>query len=187
MEIYSHIIIPLLIFLARIIDVSLGTIRVILISKGQKGIAASLGFIEAGIWLLAIREILNNLNSIIAYIAYPAGFAVGTYVGMILEERLIKGKVVLRVIVKKKKGLLAKEFAKQKLQFTIVDGEGSKGRSKIFFCVMDRKKLDKAIKTIKKYHPKAFYSIENIKFARDPVGERREFQIGNYIISRKAK
>ena len=169
MDTYTHIIIPLLIFLARIIDVSLGTIRVLLISKGDKLTATALGFVEVLIWLLAIKEILNNLNSIAAYVAYPAGFAAGTYIGMLLEEKLISGKVVLRVIVKKKKGKIKEAFVKENIQFTIVDAEGSKGPSKLLFCILDRKKVEQVVNIIKKNNPKAFYSIENIQYARDPI------------------
>ena len=190
MDTYTHIIIPLLIFVARIIDVSLGTIRMLLTAKGKKAFAAGLGFIEVLIWLLAIKEILNNLTSIAAYVAYPAGFAAGTYIGMLLEEKLISGKVVLRVIVKKKKGKIKEAFEKENIQFTIVDAEGSKGASKLIFCIIDRKKAEHIINIIKKNNPKAFYSVENIKYARDPIShqvKQQKKRRGKFLFYRKGK
>jgi uncharacterized protein YebE (UPF0316 family) len=71
----TYVFIPLLILIARIIDVSLGTIRMIFITKGEKLLASGLGFFEVLIWLVAITRIMNNLTNVYAYIAYATGFA----------------------------------------------------------------------------------------------------------------
>jgi uncharacterized protein YebE (UPF0316 family) len=86
-EILTYVVLPVMIFFARICDVSLGTIRVIFISKGVKYLAPIIGFFEVIIWLLAIGQVMNNLTNFVAYIAYGAGFASGTYIGMIIEEK----------------------------------------------------------------------------------------------------
>ncbi|MBI2112485.1 hypothetical protein HYT52_03045 [Candidatus Woesearchaeota archaeon] len=85
---FTHIILPVLIFFARIADVSIGTVRVIFIAKGFKYLAPVLGFFEVLIWLTAIQQVFNNLTNAFTYIGYAAGFATGTYVGIILEEKL---------------------------------------------------------------------------------------------------
>ncbi len=100
-EIFAWVILPLLIFFARICDVSLGTIRVIFISKGFKYIAPVIGFFEVIIWLLAIGQVMNNLTNVASYIAYGGGFACGTLIGMIVEEKLSIGTVTVRVITRK--------------------------------------------------------------------------------------
>ena len=88
---FTYVILPLLIFLARIADVSIGTIRIVMVAKGQKMIAPILGFFEVLIWLLAISKIMQNLDNWVCYVAYGAGFATGNYIGMIIEEKLAMG------------------------------------------------------------------------------------------------
>src|SRR5512136_1974751 len=100
-DLFAWVILPLLIFFARICDVSLGTIRVIFISKGIKYIAPIIGFFEVIIWLLAIGQVMNNLTNVVAYIAYGAGFASGTFIGMLIEEKISLGLTSVRIITKK--------------------------------------------------------------------------------------
>jgi len=92
-EIYALIGLPLLIFFARVCDVSLGTIRIIFISKGIKYLAPIVGFFEILIWLLAISQIMQNLTNPYYYIFYAGGFATGNLVGIILDEKLSIGTV----------------------------------------------------------------------------------------------
>src|SRR5512136_1275959 len=100
-DLFTYVVLPILIFCARICDVSLGTIRVIFVSRGYRYLAPVLGFFEISIWLLAIGQIMRNLNNWTAYLAYAAGFALGTFVGITLEERLSIGMVIVRVITKR--------------------------------------------------------------------------------------
>ena len=86
--VFSWCVVPLLIFVARIMDVSIGTLRVIFVAKGYRIYAPILGFFEVIIWLLAIRQILNHINNPMCYLAYGLGFGVGNYVGIRLDERL---------------------------------------------------------------------------------------------------
>jgi uncharacterized protein YebE (UPF0316 family) len=88
---YSWVVLPVLIFCARIIDVSVGTVRVILTSRGYRYAAPALGFIEVLIWLLAIGEIMKNLANPACYVAYAGGFATGNYVGIYINQRLSLG------------------------------------------------------------------------------------------------
>jgi uncharacterized protein YebE (UPF0316 family) len=81
---YTWIVLPLLIFLARVVDVSMGTIRVIFVSRGLKYLAPVVGFFEVLIWLLAIGQIMKNLSSPLCYVAYAGGFAAGNYIGIVI-------------------------------------------------------------------------------------------------------
>ena len=81
---FTYFVLPFLIFIARICDVSIGTIRIVMVAKGQKIIAPILGFFEVLIWLLAISRIFENLDNWVCYFAYGAGFATGNYVGMFI-------------------------------------------------------------------------------------------------------
>jgi uncharacterized protein YebE (UPF0316 family) len=86
-QFFSLVIVPILIFFARVTDVTMDTIRIIFIAKGYKFRAAFLGFFEVIIWLLAITQIMQNLTNIFCYLAYGAGFATGNYLGMLIEEK----------------------------------------------------------------------------------------------------
>ncbi len=101
-EVYNYVILPLLIAIARIMDVSVGTIRLIFVSRGYKYLAPALGFVEVIIWLLAIGQIMQQLDNFMSYIGYGAGFAMGNYIGIILVEKMSIGTVVVRIIPPKK-------------------------------------------------------------------------------------
>ena len=127
-DIFSYLVLPLMIFLARIADVSLGTIRIIFVSKGMRKVAPLIGFFEILIWLLAISRIFQDLDNWIAYIAYAGGFAAGNYFGMLLEERLAIGHEMIRVVTKREAGelveaLKGKGFGVTSIKATGVEGE----------------------------------------------------------------
>ena len=102
--VFAFVIVPVLIFLARVCDMSLDTIRVIFMSKGIQYLPAVIGFFEVIIWLVAIGQVMNNLTNVVCYIAYGAGFATGTIVGMAIEERLSLGLTSVRIITKEDPG-----------------------------------------------------------------------------------
>ena len=166
-EIYSWIILPLLIFFARVCDVSLGTIRIIFVSKGIKYLAPLVGFFEILIWLLAISQIMQNLTNVYYYIFYASGFAIGNLVGMVLEEKLSIGTVGVRIITRQDATKLIEAFKKSYFGITVIDAEGAKGRVKIIFTVVKRQNIPKVINLVKKYNPRAFYSVEDIRYVSE--------------------
>jgi len=162
-EVLTYVILPILIFLARICDVSLGTIRVICISKGIRYLAPIIGFFEVIIWLLAIGQIMNNLTNFVAYIAYGAGFAAGTYIGMVIEEKISLGLVSVRIITKKDPGELIQYLRLNNYGVTSLDGEGGTGKVKMVFTIIKRQDLPHVVEIIKQFHPNAFYSVDDVK------------------------
>ena len=98
--VFAWCVVPLLIFFARIMDVSIGTLRVIFVAKGYRVYAPILGFFEVIIWLLAIRQIMNHIDNPMCYLAYGLGFGVGNYIGIRLDERLSLGTVLVRIVPK---------------------------------------------------------------------------------------
>ena len=164
-EVFSFIILPLLIFLARICDVSINTIRIIYMLGGRRFTATLLGFVEAFIWLLVIRQIFQHLDNWLCYVAYPAGFATGVYVGMIIEERIAYGKVIVRIITRKDITALIEYLLKKQFRFTRVSAEGPEGSENLVFTVLNREDLDGLLTTLKEILPTAFYTIEKVKAA----------------------
>jgi uncharacterized protein YebE (UPF0316 family) len=166
-DIFSFLILPLLIFLARICDVSINTIRIIYMLGGRRLTATLLGFFEAFIWLLVIREIFKHLDNWLCYVAYPAGFACGIFVGMIIEERIAYGKVIVRIITRKDITQLIQYLNTQHFRFTKVNAEGPDGNETLVFTVLERERLDDLLNKLKELIPTAFYTIEKVKAAAE--------------------
>ena len=162
-DMYAWVLLPILIFLARVCDVTLGTIRIIFVSRGIKYLAPVIGFFEILIWLLAIGQIFQDLSNIYYYIFYAGGFATGNYVGMYIENKLSFGMVILRVITRKDATALIGALQSMKYGLTTIDAEGIKGKVKIIFAVIRRHDTQKVINLVKDYNPTAFYSIEDIR------------------------
>lgn len=162
-EVFNYLVLPLLIFLARVGDVTLSTIRILFVMNGKRSIAPILGFFEALIWLLAIGQIISNVNNVWSYFAYSAGFATGTFVGMYIEEKLAVGRVVLRLISKKVTEGLMEFLHDNNFRYSILDGMGRMGKVNVMFLVVKREDLARLIEGINKHHPNAFYTIEGVK------------------------
>jgi len=173
-DFFSWVIVPLLIFIARVMDVSLGTLRFIFLSKGYRKLAPLLGFLEVLIWVIAVREVLLNLRNIACFLAYGAGFAAGNYVGMWLEEKLSIGTVLLRVVMRNSYAAFTEFMKENNYGYTLVDGEGTVERVKILFSVLKRKNLNHVLATLSRANPRAFYTIETIRSVGEgifPSGE----------------
>ena len=164
-DLYAWVVIPFLIFAARIADVSIGTIRLIFISRGLKYLAPAVGFFEILIWLIAIGQIMKNLSNPACYIAYAGGFAMGNFVGMWIAEKLSLGVVLIRVITKKDAAELVGYLKSADYGVTSVDGHGTAGQVKIVFTIVPRREVKSVADLIKKFNPKAFYTIEEVGFA----------------------
>jgi len=160
---FNWVILPLLIFVSRLADVTLATLRHIFVSKGLKKIVPLLGFIEVLIWLVAIRQVFNNLNNVVCFFAWAGGFSAGTYVGIIIEEKIALGMQIIRIITSANYSALTDDLKKINQGYTIVDGQGSQGPVKLIFLQVRRKNKEEVIKLIHTRLPDAFYSIEDIR------------------------
>ncbi len=175
----TWIIIPLLIFLARVADVSIGTVRIVFVSKGFKFIAPLLGFFEILIWLLAMSRIFENLDNWLYYIAYAAGFAVGNYVGLIIEERLALGHVNLRIITSLPGDALIKRLTNEGFGITAHEAQGSRGKVNIIYCILKRSDYKQVAEIVHEYNPKAFYTLEDVRHASSGVFPMESLISGN--------
>lgn len=161
--VFTWVILPILIFLSRIADQSFGTMRLIFVSKGYKLYAAILGFFEVIIWLLAVSQIFKQLDNFLYYLAYGLGFAAGNYIGIMIEERISLGNVVVRIIPKKDTSALVDYLKAQNYGLTMVDALGSRGPVQVIFTIIPRKQVKDLVGIINQFNPNAFYSIEDVK------------------------
>lgn len=160
---FDLVIIPLLIIIARIMDVSLDTFRIIIVSKGYRTMSAILGFLESFIWIVVVSHIIKNLDNFLYYFAYGIGFALGTYIGVTLERRVSLGQVIVRIVTRLPGEKLAEYLISKNFIVTRVDGAGALGKVNILFLVIHRKQLDEVINIINEYNPNAFYTVEDVR------------------------
>jgi uncharacterized protein YebE (UPF0316 family) len=161
---FDYLVLPLLIFCMRICDVTLDTMRIILMTKGYKYLAPIIGFFEVLIWIVAISRIMQNLDNWICYVAYAAGFATGNYIGMLVDEKLAIGHQIIRVITRYKAVELADSLRSSGFGVTSVKATGMQGEVGILYIIVNRKNEKSAIDLIMIHNPNAFYTVENIHF-----------------------
>jgi uncharacterized protein YebE (UPF0316 family) len=186
----GYILLPVMIFFARICDVSIGTMRIIFVSKGKKNIAPLLGFFEVLIWIIVISKIMQNLNNYINYIAYAAGFATGNLVGMIIEEKLAVGVQMIRVFTYQRGEELLQILNKSGFGATVVEASGSHEKVKLIYTIVHRNNLERVLRIINEFNPKAFYTIEDVKTVNEgifPPQRQRSLQLNVFRSWRNGK
>ncbi len=162
-DLFQWVVLPFLIFLARMSDVTLATLRNIFLSKSVKYIVPFLGFIEVLIWLLAISQIMKNLHNPVCFVAYALGYSMGIFVGIKIEERLALGLQIMRIFSQHHSDKLKQVLVEHNFGVTIIDGQGAKGPVKIMLTIVKRKDIVLVRDIIKEHQPEAFYSIEDIR------------------------
>ena len=154
---------PFIIFFGRIIDVSLGTIRIVLVSRGAKHIAPFVGFVEIFIWVVVIAQVLTHADGWLAYFCYAAGYATGTYVGLSLESKIGFGYAILRLFTKLPAAGLILELNRNGYGSTLIEGEGAVYKVHIIESVVRRVNIKNVEKIMEKFDPNAFVTIEDVR------------------------
>lgn len=159
----TPVLIPLLVFGARVIDVSLETLRIILLARGGRLIIPTIAFIEIIFWTLSLGLVVNDFTNPVYLVSYAAGFATGNYVGILLEERLAMGVCVLRVIASEEDRSLIDAIRATGYGVTVVAAEGLHGPCTIFYSVVRRCDLAPITRIIEEMNPSAFCTIEDVR------------------------
>lgn len=155
---------PFIIFAMRIVDVSLGTLRTMIMVRGQRGLAAGIGFVEILVWVLAAGSALQHLDSALHIVAYAGGFATGNYLGIVVENTLALGTVVVRAIIPDEAdGQTARYLRAKGYTVTEVDGRGREGPVDILNAVVQRKEASRVIEAIEAYAPRSFVTVEELR------------------------
>ena len=154
----------LFIFCLRVIDVSIGTLRVLFVMRGSKWAAAALGLVEASIFILAISHVMKDLSGP-KMIAYAAGYSCGILVGISIEQWIAAGQVMVRVISKSHAEPLRDRLRAEGFGVTTVRGEGRDHEVMILFIVSARKRTQSLLKIAHEVDPQAFVTIDSISMA----------------------
>lgn len=160
---------PALIFFARLVDVSLGTMRIIFISRGHRALAPLLGFVEVLVWLLAIRQVFTQLDNPAAFIAYAGGFAAGNYLGLRVEAKLAIGLLAVRIITAEDSRDLITQLNARAFGVTSMAARGVTGDVQLVFTIVPRRQLDQVTEIVRKLHPRAFVSVSDVKSVTEGV------------------
>lgn len=160
---------PLLVFFARILDVTLGTLRIIFIGKGNRILAPLLGFIEVFIWIVVVSQLVRSVSNLAGYLAYAAGFAVGNFVGLAIERKLAIGTIILRAIVTGDSESLIRNLKEAGYGVTFFDAFGTTGPVKIVYTVINRKELNDVVSRLHSSHPHLFYTVEEARLTSEGV------------------
>lgn len=166
-NLFAYIILPLLIFGARIVDQSLGILRIIFATKGLTFPAFLFGFFESFVWLLAIGQIMAQMDNIFYYFFFAAGFASGNVVGIFIEKKLSIGFVIVRVVFQRDSAKSIQNLKEKNYRLTIVDALGMEQPVKMIFSTIRRNQINDFISTLKLNNPNAFYTIEDVRQVKE--------------------
>jgi uncharacterized protein YebE (UPF0316 family) len=154
---------PLFIFIARVLDVSIGTMRTILVVRGYRHLAPVLGFVEISIWVMAISGVLTHLDQWYNIVAYAAGFAAGNLVGITLDQKLAIGMQALRLISQTRSAAVAEGLRLAGYAVTEVKGRGISGDVSVSFVVVPRRETPTVVNIAKGVDTDVFMTIEDIR------------------------
>lgn len=154
----------IVIFLLRVTDVSLGTIRTVYILQGRRMLATGIGFIEVTIFIFAISQVVRHLDSPVLMLAYSGGFALGTYLGLSLEERFAIGQSQLRVISLGQGDEVARALWDRDFGATVVPGHGRRGPVELVFSIIPRRNITEAVKIASEVDTDSVVSVSDSRY-----------------------
>jgi len=150
-----------LIFGLRTLDVGLSTVRIVVLGRGRRGLAAVLGFIEAIVWVVAVARVLEGIDDPARIIAFAGGFAIGTYLGSMVEEWLAIGQALVRVVAPVDSPSVAPYLRELGLGATVFNGDGMDGEVRLTFCVVERKRLNEVTRLVHGVNPTAYVTVDD--------------------------
>jgi len=156
----------LTLFLLRLVDISLYTLRIMMVVRGRKRMAWVFGFFQSIVFITALRAVLSDLGNWGKILGYAAGFATGVVLGMWIEGRLAIGYTHLRVISPRRGAELAEQLRQAGYAVTEVSGQGKDGMVSLLNCSVLRRKAPGAINLVEQIDPEAFVTAEAVRAVR---------------------
>jgi uncharacterized protein YebE (UPF0316 family) len=154
---------PVVIFLARILDVSIGTMRMIAVTRGQRAQAVGLAFLEVLIWIKVIAAVFQSLDQTANLLAYAAGFATGNLVGMWLESKLALGIQMVTLVSRLPAELLAEALRLSGVTVTMLAGAGSDGPVSVCMAVVGRRRIPNVLRIVRDLDPNILTTITDVR------------------------
>lgn len=161
----SLLISALIIFGLRLIDVSLGTLRIQFVVQGRTRLAGVTAFFESLVWVLAAVQVLGDLNEPLKIVGYAGGYAAGTMLGSRLENQIGLGSRLIRVVSPIESPSVSPVLHDAGYAVTVVNGEGAYGEVRITFSVVPRRQVDQVMDLIRGHNPDAFVTVESATHA----------------------
>ena len=166
-------VLPALVFFAETLVLTLATLRTITIARGKKLPAAVLGFFEVSIWLFAVGQVMQNLSNLGCAAAFAAGFSLGNFLGVLIEQKLAIGNLYVQITTKRDASLLIEELRTAGYGVTKVDGRGATGPVELVITIVQRKELAKVTTIIQNFDSNAFYAVHDLQTATEGVFPER--------------
>jgi len=154
---------PFVIFGLRVADMTLDTMRVLFVLRGRKALAWFLGFAQSAIWVVAISSVLRHVDNLWNVVGYAGGFATGTVVGMLIEERLALGHGHVRVISPQRGSALADAIRASGYAVTELAGRGRNGTVAVLTCSVRRREISRITRQVHALDPEAFVTVEDVR------------------------
>ena len=152
---------PFLICLLRIADVTLGTLRTVAHVRGTVVVAPILGFFEVTIWVLAISKVMTTLDNPFNVLGYALGFALGNWVGVTIERKLALGQLVIRIISRIEGETIAAALRERGLRVTEFEGRGSRGPVTLLYVMLERSDAGAVQTLAEEIDPECFVVVED--------------------------
>jgi len=157
------------IFALRIVDVSIGTVKLLYMMRGQRLTTSILAFFESLVWLIAAGLVFNQLDNFWNAAGFTLGFAAGTATGMTIERWIGEGHALIRIVSREPEVDWPAVLREQGFGLTALQGRGSEGDVRVIIVVTSRKRIDKALSLIEKLEPTAFVTVDPISYASGGV------------------
>ena len=149
----------LIIFVLRLIDQALTTIRGLVVSK-KPFLGAFIGLVESAIWIIVVSKVINDIDEPVLIFGYALGFAAGTVLGSYIERFIGIGSTVVRVFSPSNSPSVANALREQNFMVTVINGEGRDGPVTICWCIVPRRKVNKVLTVIKTVNPDAYVTTD---------------------------
>lgn len=166
--IYDWILLPGLILAARIVETCLKTVRQVYVARGFKRLAAGIGTGEIAVWLLSTGLVITHLANLPGIAAYIAGYAIGTMLGIDLENYLKVGNAVVRIITRNRPEPIMLELRERGFGITRLEGSGSLGSPvSVLLVLVPRSELSELVAILNRSYPDAIFTVEDIRTVKE--------------------
>lgn len=162
------------IFLARLLDVSLGTLRTVAVIQGRRGLSWALGFVEVLVWIVVVSRVVTNLHEPALAVAYALGFATGNFLGITIEKRLAFGLQVIRVFTREGSEMVDRLRA-DGFRVTEFEGKGRDGPVHMLFLETKRKEVRRALAHVVAADPASFFLVDDIRYTSEGMAGMHHF------------